>query len=145
MKRPAGIETRPPGPRYGSPGLIRQRLGQGAFRIIVTDSYQRRPAVTRERTLPLLVAAHIRPYSLGGPNEARNGLLPRSDIHQLFGDRYVTVSPDLRFEVSGRIRDEFENGRDYYALQGRRIFVPGSIETRPDPAVLDWHNQNCFR
>ena len=30
---------------------------------------------------------------------------------------YVTVTPDLNFEVSRRIKEEFENGRHYYALQ----------------------------
>jgi putative restriction endonuclease len=36
--------------RFGEPMLIRPRLGQGAFRVAVTDAYQRRCAVTGERT-----------------------------------------------------------------------------------------------
>lgn len=132
-------------PRYGQPRLIQPRLGQGAFRIVVTDTYERRCAVTSERTLPVLEAAHIKPYASGGLHEASNGLLLRSDIHQLFDDGYATVTPDLHFEVSPRIREEFENGRDYYALHGKRIFVPDRADVRPDPAALDWHNRNCFR
>lgn len=145
MKWPTQIGMAPSGARFGKPQRIHPRLGQGAFRIVVTDTYERRCAVTRERTLPVLEAAHIRPYSDGGPHEARNGLLLRSDIHQLFDSGYATVTPDLRFEVSSRIREEFENGRDYYALHGKGIFVPGPTEARPDPEALDWHNQNCFR
>jgi len=87
-------------PRYGEPMLIRPRLGQGAFRVVVTDSYSRRCAVTGERTLPALDAAHIRPYADGGEHEACNGLLLRRDIHSLFDAGYVTVTPDYRFEVS---------------------------------------------
>ena len=34
--------------RFGEPTLIRPRLGQGAFRVAVTDAYQRRCAVTGE-------------------------------------------------------------------------------------------------
>src|SRR5262249_41756591 len=45
--------------KYGEPVLVRPRLGQGAFRILVTDSYRRRCAVSGERTLPALDAAHI--------------------------------------------------------------------------------------
>jgi putative restriction endonuclease len=56
--------------------------------------------------LPALEAAHIRPYADGGVHEARNGLLFRRDIHSLFDAGYVTVTPDLLFEVSGRIREE---------------------------------------
>ncbi len=131
--------------RYGEPQLIRPRLGQGAFRVLVTDVYERRCAVTRERTLPALEAAHIRPYGDGGAHETSNGLLLRRDIHSLFDAGYVTVTPDLHFEVSDRIKEEFENGRDYYALHGRPIHVPGEAVHEPERALLRWHNENCFR
>jgi putative restriction endonuclease len=131
--------------RYGEPQLVRPRLGQGAFRVLVTDLYKRRCAVTQERTLPALEAAHIRPYGAGGEHEARNGLLLRRDIHSLFDAGYVTVTPELKFEVSRRIREEFENGRHYYALHGQAISTPQSPAQRPDPDVLRWHNENCFR
>ena len=131
--------------RYGGPHLIQPRLGQGAFRVLITDIYRRRCAVTRERTLPALEAAHIRPYGDGGAHEASNGLLLRRDIHSLFDAGYVTVTPELHFEVSRRIREEFENGRDYYALHGQFIHVPEKFEQKPDTAALSWHNENCFR
>jgi putative restriction endonuclease len=131
--------------RFGGPQLIRPRLGQGAFRVLVTDIYQRRCAVTQERTLPALEAAHIRPYGDGGEHEARNGLLLRRDIHSLFDAGYVTVTPDLRFEVSRRIREEFNNGKHYYALHGRAIDAPTGVGQRPDPDALIWHNEHCFR
>jgi putative restriction endonuclease len=43
--------------RYGK-YIANVRLGQGSFRLLVTDSYERRCAVTGERTLPVLEAAH---------------------------------------------------------------------------------------
>jgi putative restriction endonuclease len=131
--------------RFGEPQLIRPRLGQGAFRVVVTDIYGRRCAVTQERTLPALEAAHIRPYSEGGAHDARNGILLRRDIHSLFDAGYVTVTPDLKFEVSRRIREEFENGRHYYSLQGQRINVPELLGHQPDPTILTWHNSYRFR
>ncbi len=131
--------------RFGEPQLIRPRLGQGAFRVLVTDIYRRRCAVTQERTLPALEAAHIRPYGDGGEHEARNGLLLRRDLHSLFDAGYVTVTPDLRFEVSRRIREEFNNGKHYYALHGRAIDAPTDVGLRPDPQALTWHNEHCFR
>lgn len=131
--------------RFGEPQLIRPRLGQGAFRVLVTDLYQRRCAITQERTLPALEAAHIRPYADGGEHEATNGLLLRRDIHSLFDDGYVTVTPDLRFEVSRRIREEFENGRHYYALHGQEVASPSSLIHKPDPEALRWHNSERFK
>jgi putative restriction endonuclease len=131
--------------RFGEPHLVKPRLGQGAFRVLVTDIYSRKCAITQERTLPALEAAHIRPYSEGGSHEARNGILLRRDIHSLFDLGYVTVTPKLRFEVSRRIREEFDNGRHYYALHGKEVEVPRNPVLCPDATALSWHNENCFK
>lgn len=131
--------------RFGKPQKITPRLGQGAFRILVTDTYERRCAITRERTLPALEAAHIRPFSIGGEHDASNGLLLRSDIHSLFDEGYVTVTKEHRFEVSKKIKEEFDNGREYYKLDGETIFLPKKVSQRPDPDLLQWHNDSCFR
>jgi len=130
--------------RYGDPVLIEPRLGQGAFRVAVIDAYSRRCAVTGERTLPALDAAHIQPDALGGQHAVRNGILFRRDLHPLFDRGYVTVTEDYRFEVSKRIREEFENGKDYYALNGRALSVPSKLQERPDRSILQWHNENVF-
>jgi putative restriction endonuclease len=131
--------------RFGEPQLVRPRLGQGAFRVLVTDTYRRRCAITKERTLPALEAAHIRPYADGGEHAPDNGLLLRRDIHSLFDAGYVTVTPEHKFEVSRRIREEFENGRHYYALDGQSIDVPEKVEHQPNRATLMWHNENVFK
>ncbi|MER9485069.1 HNH endonuclease [Mesorhizobium sp. M0563] len=130
--------------RFGVPTLIRPRLGQGAFRLLVTDLYGRRCAITRERTLPALDAAHIRPYADGGEHSPSNGILMRRDVHSLFDAGYVTVTPDHRFEVSSRIREEFENGRHYYELHGSEIALPVAQSQRPDADALRWHNESRY-
>lgn len=130
--------------RFGKPTLVRPRLGQGAFRLVVTDQYERRCAVTKERTLPALEAAHIVPYADGGGHEPSNGLLLRRDIHSLFDAGYVTVTPKMHFEVSQRIKEEFENGRDYYRLHGTQVSHPLSRDAWPTPERLRWHNENRF-
>lgn len=134
-----------PSARYGSPISVVPRLGQGAFRIVVTDAYQRRCSVTGERVLPVLEAAHIRPYASGGTHELPNGLLLRRDLHTLLDQGYVTVTTDHHFEVGGRIRDEYENGRDYYALHGKEVQLPVNERQRPSKENLIWHNENVFR
>lgn len=144
-KAPTRMRAKDERERFGEPVLVRPRLGQGAFRILVTDLYRRRCAITKERTLPALEAAHIRPYSEGGSHEPTNGLLLRRDIHSLFDAGYVTVTPEHRFEVSKRIREEYENGRMYYALDGEKIDVPLRSEQRPDRNALTWHNTVRFR
>ena len=66
---------------------------------MVTDAYQRKCAVTGERTLPALEAAHIKPFAEGGSHNPQNGLLLRRDIHALFDGGYVTVTP-LQYDLT---------------------------------------------
>lgn len=130
--------------RYGRPVITLPRLGQGSFRVLVTDAYDRRCALTNERTLPALDAAHIKPYSAEGTHRVDNGLLMRRDLHALFDRGYVTVTPDMQIEISRRIREEFENGRDYYRLHGLPVRPPGKIVDRPSVEHLRWHNENIY-
>jgi putative restriction endonuclease len=125
--------------------LVLTRLGQGAFRVIVTDVYKRQCAVTNSHVLHVLDAAHIRPYAQGGTRRPSNGLLLRQDVHTLFDRGYLTVTPDYRVEVSHRLKDEFDNGKEYYALQGKNILVPESRVFRPSGEQLIWHNENVYR
>ena len=143
--RGAALEVREEEARYGRPILSLPRLGQGSFRVIVTDAYERRCALTNERTLPALDAAHIKPYSDSGGHRVENGLLLRRDLHALFDRGYVTVTPELVVEVSRRIREEFENGRDYYRLHGGPVRPHGNPVHRPSAEYLRWHNECVFR
>ena len=132
------------GPMYGEPALFRPRLGQGAFRVAVTDVYDRHCAVTGEKTLPVLDAAHIRPVAAGGTHRIDNGLLLRSDVHTLFDCGYVTITPDFKFRVSQRLKADWDNGKPYYQLDGSRIWVPNSERERPARKELEWHSDTIF-
>jgi putative restriction endonuclease len=132
-------------PRYGDPLTVFPRLGQGSFRLIVTDSYDRRCAFTNSPVLHVLEAAHIRPYSLGGTHAPSNGILLRQDLHTLFDRGYMTVTPGHRIEVSSRIREEFHNGKEYYRLHGETMRLPEYGDRRPSAEFLGWHNDHVYR
>jgi putative restriction endonuclease len=110
----------------------------------VIDTYERRCAVSGEKTLPILDAAHIRSYEAGGEHDPSNGLLLRTDIHRLFDLGYVTVAPDGRFEVSRRLKADFDNGKHYYDLHGTPLRRPRSQEAAPSLEALIWHRENCY-
>ena len=133
-------------PKYGEPVLVRPRLGQSSFRVLVTEAYQRRCAITGESTLIALEAAHIVPYSSEGKHDVRNGLLLRADFHRLFDVGLVSVTSDLRVKISPRIRESWFNGKAYYRLDDAPLsVVPVHPSMRPDPELLDWHFRNCFQ
>ncbi len=131
-------------PMFGEPVPIRPRLGQGGFRILVTDAYERQCAVTGERVLPVLEAAHIKPVSVGGRHRVDNGLLLRSDVHRLFDRGYVTVTPDRRLRVSRRLRDDFDNGAYYYRFEGTEVRFPAQVDDQPNRDLLEWHAEALF-
>ncbi len=131
---------------FGKPQIVHPRLGQGLFRVLVTEAYSRRCAITGERTLPVLEAAHIKPYSVVMRHEVSNGLLLRSDLHRLFDEGYLTVDPkDRRIVVSKRIKEEFENGKDYYKLENQLLREPLEQWARPLTENLEYHAYNRFR
>ncbi len=131
-------------PRFGQPMTVLPRLGQGSFRVLVTDAYERRCALTRSPILHVLDAAHIRPYAQQGPHSVTNGILLRQDFHTLFDRGYLTVTPEYRLEVSRRIREEFDNGKEYYQLHGSAVCLPGEKSLWPGGEYLEWHNENLY-
>ena len=70
----------------------------------------------------------------------------RSDLHRLFDEGYLTIDPvERRVVVSKRIREEFENGRDYYKLEGAQIREPVEAWAKPSTDNLEFHAYNVFR
>ncbi len=133
----SAVAASEPPARHGDPVLAMPRLGQGDFRVCVTDAYRRRCAITGESMLPVLEAVHILPVAENGPHEGSNGLLLRSDFHKLFDTGLVTVTPDLCVEVSPRIRDAWLNGKAYNRLDGKRLAsIPAAVGQQPDANLL---------
>jgi len=132
--------------KYGAEVLNKVRLGQGAFRMMITDAYSRKCSITGEKTLPVLEAAHIKPYAKSGPHFISNGLLLRSDIHKLFDGGYITITHDYKIEVSKRIREEFQNGKEYYQFHGASLKnLPLRQADMPQQIFVEWHNNNVFK
>jgi len=132
--------------RYGKETTFRPRLGQGSFRVLVTDAYRRSCAITEEHSLPALEAAHIKPYNENGPHAVHNGLLLRSDLHRLFDRGYITVTADYHIEVSRRLKDEFKNGKSYYPFHGQPLsHFPANRQDHPDRDLLLWHNEHVYK
>jgi putative restriction endonuclease len=117
---PLGNEISEPAVRYGSPTLITPRLGQGAFRIAVTEAYNRQCAVSDGKVLPALDAAHIRPYSEGG------------------------LHTEYRFVVSNKVKEVFNNGEEYRRLHGKQLRLPRRQADWPNLDFLRWHNNERY-
>jgi putative restriction endonuclease len=135
------------GPVFGDPALRPVRIGQNAFKALVQEAYSRRCAVTGDKIVPVLQAAHIRPVTAEGLNRVDNGLLLRSDVHTLFDAGYLGVHPQKRtLLVSSRLRQEYGNGEEFYtrAASEQPIDQPARRADRPNREFLQWHADEVF-
>lgn len=123
-----------PGPVFGDQRLAPYRLGQRSFQAVVLDAYHRRCAVSGTHISPVLQAAHIRPVTAGGEHRLDNGLLLRSDVHTLFDRGYLGVDAKYRLRVSPRLREDFSNGDQFYAMAGQVIGLPERRSTGLAPS-----------
>jgi putative restriction endonuclease len=60
---------------------------------LVTQAYNKRCAISGEKTLPVLEAAHIQLFAQAGPSSVGNGLL-RSNLHKLVDRHCITIDAD---------------------------------------------------
>jgi putative restriction endonuclease len=91
-------------------------------------------------------ATHIKEYAESGPHQTSNGLLLRSDIHKLFDAGYISITEHHKIEVSNRIKEEYQNGKEYYAYHGKELMIlPSAHGDQPSNEYIQWHNDNVFR
>lgn len=129
---------------FGDPRLVAPRLGQGAFKSLVTVAYHRRCAITGNKVTPTLQAAHIRPVSSQGEHRLDNGLLLRSDVHTLYDRGYLGIDAQHRLQVSHRLRADFDNGQEFYSLAGKPIALPDQLPDHPNKDFVTWHMDTIF-
>ncbi|WP_181313882.1 HNH endonuclease [Phreatobacter cathodiphilus] len=118
----------------------KDRPGQAAFRQAVIENYGGKCAVSGTGLPQLLEAAHIQPYVSPLSDHPQNGLCLRVDLHRLFDDGLISVSPELKVEVSPRLAKS-----PYASLADRRLRTPSRSSVWPSPAALEFHRREVFR
>lgn len=103
---------------------VKKRLRQSKFRKELLVAYNNTCAVTGSKVVELLEAAHIQPYDGVHTSVVSNGILLRSDIHDLFDiyverKRLINISVDHRIEVHSSLE-----GSEYWDYNGKLIRLP---------------------
>jgi putative restriction endonuclease len=73
-----------------------------------------------------------------------NGIFLRKDIHSVLDAGFATLTDDLRFHVSSKITEVFNNGNEYKRLHGQRIKLPTLEQDRPSTECVRWHQTERF-
>lgn len=123
---------------------IVRRQGQGKFRNQLLEAYEGRCAVTGCSISAVLDAAHIQPYMGPHTNHPSNGLLLRTDLHNLMDSGLLAFDPATRCVTVARGLSNSEYG----TLHGARIFEPAEESLRPltsaFQAHLDWCGERLY-
>ncbi|WP_452228445.1 HNH endonuclease [Lacinutrix sp. MEBiC02404] len=111
---------------------IKKRLGQSKFRKELLKAYNNTCAVTECEVLDILEAAHIQPYNGAHTSIVTNGILLRSDIHDLFDlykdeKRLITISADFKIEVHSSLIES-----EYWKYNGKEIQLPKNESDYPE-------------
>ena len=106
--------------------LIKKRLHQAAFRQDLLTAYKCTCSVTSCKVQAVLDAAHIIPYSGPSSSTLNNGLLLRSDIHDLFDLGLIKITSAFKIRV-----DEKLNDSEYWQYDGLRINLPDDEKDFP--------------
>lgn len=109
------------------------RQGQGKFRREIINAYEGVCAISGEQTLEVLDAAHINPYEGKHTNIVNNGILIRTDLHNLFDFNLLAINPEnYQVYVSDLIKSDF-----YVSLIGKKINLPLEPGLWPDTSALN--------
>jgi putative restriction endonuclease len=67
-------------------------------------------------------------------------------IWRLFQESILTITTNFKEEISNRIKEEFENGRDYYKFHGGELHtLPSRLIDTPQSRFIEWHNENVYK
>ena len=128
--------------------VIRQRVKQQFFRRAVLSSYGSMCCMTGISEPGLLIASHIKPWSVDKSNRLnpRNGLCLSALHDRAFDQGFLTVTQDFRVLVSPCVAKMGDNKFISMALRDldRAPIMPPK-RFHPDPTFLAWHYENRFK
>ena len=127
---------------------VAARVNQNYFRNRLMENYSGRCCLTGLSVDRLLVASHIKPWSVADPATERlapdNGLLLNSLHDRAFDQGLITLDRDLRVVVSPVVPADDEAACALlWAYEGRRIALPEAFPPRKE--FLEYHNDVVFR
>lgn len=127
--------------------LVKTRVNQSFFRKCILASYNYTCCITGIKQPELLIASHIRPWSLDEKNRLslHNGIAINALHDKAFESGLITITPDYKIKVSSiLLKQEKEQAvKDYFVrYHNKEITLPSKF--LPDGEFLRYHNQERF-
>lgn len=127
--------------------IVKTRINQSFFRQTIMASFNFKCCVTGISQPELLVAGHIKPWSIDQKNRLnpRNGLAMNSLHDRAFETGLLTITPDYKISISNELLRSKDSSIDQYFAKyhGKEIILPTRF--LPDPELLKYHNNERFK
>jgi putative restriction endonuclease len=126
--------------------LVKLRVNQSFFRSAILASYNSTCCVTGIQQPELLIAGHIKPWSIDEKNRLnpRNGILLNALHDKAFEHGFITILTDYSIKISPQLLKKAKAGEDYFSrYDGISINLPSRF--LPDLEFLRYHNQERFK
>lgn len=127
--------------------IVPQRIDQQFFRHAVLSAYSNRCCITGLEHPELLIASHIKPWSVCDAKRERanptNGLCLNALHSQAFERGLLTVLPDYHILVSSKLDGNDDGALWLKQCNGTQIHLPDKFI--PQKAFLEYHNDVVFQ
>lgn len=129
---------------------MKQRVGQYFFRMTVINAYSNKCCVTGIEESKLLIASHIKPWSVSDEKTERtnpqNGLCLNALHDKAFDKGLITINGDYEIIISSKLKKTTmdEDTKDWLMkYDHRRIMLPDKF--LPDIKFIEYHNDMIFQ
>lgn len=128
--------------------VVKVRVNQSFFRNSVMASYNNTCCITGIQQAELLIAGHIKPWSVDEKNRLnpQNGIAINALHDKAFDSGLITISTDFKIKVSQiLLKQKTSQTIENYFIRyhNQNIILPSRF--LPDPEFLDYHNQVTFK
>lgn len=127
--------------------IISARVNQQFFRNTLLANYHSQCCLTGLSNPTLLVASHIKPWSVSDPRTERlapdNGLLLNALHDKAFDQGLITLTKDLKIMVSSVVGHGAPEDEFLWRYSGDRITLPK--QSSPRPEFIEYHNDMVFK
>ena len=127
--------------------VIKQRIHQDAFRMMILNNYNQHCAVTGIGIPQLLVASHIIPWA-DDENERlnpENGICLSSLYDKAFDRGLIGVDTNYKIILSGQLKEYHKEeyfDKHFSIVENQKLILPE--EHKPDKDFLEYHMRHVF-
>lgn len=127
--------------------IVKQRVNQSFFRNMILASYNETCCITGIKIRELLIAGHIKPWSLDKENRLnpRNGVAINSLHDKAFEVGLISIDTNFRIKVAKELLTSKDSKVEYYfkKYHDKEMILPSKF--LPDEEFLAYHIREKFR